>query len=187
MNGNVFWLTGISGAGKSTIAKMCSPVLDKIGVKVKVVDGDDVRESSDLKVGFSRDDVFVSNMRVCDYIDACLFEFDVILVPVIAPYREVREKIKLRYMDSISFIYCNASIGTAFDRDTKGLYTKALKGEIDDLIGFSTGFPYEIPFDADLVLETDNSGYMQMLKCRNQLIEYIIRKSSAEMHEPSSI
>jgi adenylylsulfate kinase-like enzyme len=155
---NVVWLTGMSGSGKSTLAEYIKDTYQKEGYSVRIIDGDDIRDRDVEKLGFGRKDVEVNNLRIAKL---CLESkdsgFDLILVPVISPYNEVRKRIRSLLEPYYHLVYVEADIDSLKKRDSKGLYKAADQGLINDLIGYSEINPYDKPSDADFVVNTDNN------------------------------
>jgi adenylylsulfate kinase-like enzyme len=176
MASKVFWLTGLSGAGKTTVCQAALPLLAGKGIKVKILDGDEVRATHQRPIGFLREDVLLNNLHICGLIERLDDEFDVILVPTIAPYEDVRQQVVGRLGEKISFVYCDTSVRTATERDTKGLYAKEKAGEIRNLIGVSDGYAYEVPRAPALTLHTDKSGEASIRECSERLVEFILAR-----------
>ena len=155
---NIVWLTGMSGSGKSTLAEYIKDTYQKEGYSVRIIDGDDIRDRDVEKLGFGRKDVEVNNLRIAKL---CLESkdsgFDLILVPVISPYDEVRKKTRSLLEPYYHLVYVEADIDSLKKRDTKGLYKAADQGLISDLIGYSEINPYDKPSDADFVVNTNNN------------------------------
>ena len=148
----------MSGSGKSTLAEYIKDTYQKEGYSVRIIDGDDIRDRDVEKLGFGRKDVEVNNLRIAKL---CLESkdsgFDLILVPVISPYDEVRKKTRSLLEPYYHLVYVEADIDSLKKRDTKGLYKAADQGLISDLIGYSEINPYDKPSDADFVVNTDNN------------------------------
>lgn len=152
--GKIIWFTGLSGSGKTTIAKELSKCLKAAGKKVKMLDGDAVRKIKHKHLGFSRQDIQENNRLIAKMAKIASKGFDFVLVPIISPYSEDRMMArKLIGNDFIEF-YINASLEDCIKRDVKGLYEKALKGEIENFIGVSSNNPYQPPKNADLEVNT---------------------------------
>jgi len=155
---NIVWLTGMSGSGKSTFAEYIKDTYQKEGYSVRIIDGDDIRDRDVEKLGFGRKDVEVNNLRIAKL---CLelkdSGFDLILVPVISPYDEVRKRTRSLLEPYYHLVYVEADIDSLKKRDTKGLYKAADQGLINDLIGYSEINPYDKPSDADFVVNTNNN------------------------------
>jgi adenylylsulfate kinase len=152
--GFTLWLTGLPRAGKSTVAGLVAGRLRALGAEnVEVLDGDIVREGLCRDLGFSRADR-TENIRRISFVSKLLTRNGVaVIVAAISPYREDRE---LAREDIQAFVevWCKASVEACAERDYKGLYEKAMRGEIDNLTGVND--PYEEPEDADLVLDTED-------------------------------
>jgi adenylyl-sulfate kinase len=143
-------------SGKSTVAGLVAGRLRAKGIAhVEVLDGDIVREGLCRDLGFSREDR-TENIRRIAFVSKLLTRNGVaVIVAAISPYREDRELAR-EEIQSFLEVWCNASIEACAARDYKGLYEKAMRGEIDNLTGVND--PYEAPEDADLVLDTENES-----------------------------
>ena len=150
--GFVLWLTGLSGAGKSTVAAKLAPALAERGHRVELLDGDEVRTNLCQGLGFSREDRDTNIARI-GYVAGKLSKHRVaVLVAAISPYREARDQVRAA-VDNFVEVYVAAPVSTCAERDVKGLYAKALAGEIKNFTGVSD--PYEPPADAEIVLHTE--------------------------------
>src|SRR5919205_1128830 len=131
--GFVLWLTGLSGAGKTTLAGVLTPELRARGVRVEVLDGDEVRTNLSKGLGFSKEDRD-TNIRRIGYVARLLSRNGVIAITAaISPYREIRDEVRATAAsDNVPFVevFANATIEALTARDVKGLYKKALAGEI---------------------------------------------------------
>ena len=149
--GMTVWLTGLSGAGKSTIAERLATEMHERGVAVEVLDGDEVRRNLSAGLGFSKEDRD-TNIRRIGYVAELLTRHGVVvLVAAISPYREVRSEMRDRIGRFLE-IYVECPIDVLAKRDVKGLYRKALAGEIDHFTGVSD--PYEAPEDPDVWIDS---------------------------------
>ena len=155
VRGRVIWLTGMSGAGKTTIACGSNLILGKMGISVHQIDGDDVRKSYGRKLGFSRTDILHNNQTVVHLADAARKKSGLVLVTVVAPLIAGRLLAREAFASNFSEVYVSAKLDTLQKRDTKGLYSQAACGEIDDLIGVGNGVTYEPPSDPELLIDTD--------------------------------
>ena len=148
----------MSGSGKSTLAEYVRGAYQKEGYSVRIIDGDDIRDKDAEKFGFGRQDVEVNNLRIARL---CLESkdngFDLILVPVISPYDEIRKITRSLLEPFYHLVYVETNIDSLKERDTKGLYRAADQGLINDLIGYSEINPYDKPSDADFVVNTNNN------------------------------
>lgn len=150
-SGVTIWLTGLSGAGKSTIATALAKRLEAVGSRVEVLDGDDVRENLSAGLGFSRTDRD-TNIRRIAYVAKLLTRNGVaVITAAISPYADSRDEAR-RSIGHFLEIFVNAPLDTCIERDTKGLYRKALAGTITAFTGVSD--PYEAPATPDLELHT---------------------------------
>ncbi len=152
--GLTLWLTGLSGSGKTTIALALKEYLlkDNPDFALDYLDGDEVREHLCRDLGFSREDRMINVERIAFLAGRIAAHKVLVLVPVIAPYREARAKAKALSRNFIE-IYVKTSLEEVIRRDVKGLYRKALNNEIANFTGISD--PYEEPESPDLVIETE--------------------------------
>lgn len=153
--GFTLWFTGLSGAGKSTISAIVEQKLRQRGLLVELLDGDEVREHLSKGLGFSREDRN-TNVRRIGYVAKLLSRNGVAVVTAaISPYRQVRDEVRAQHKDFIE-VYVKTPLETCVQRDVKGLYKKALSGEIPLFTGVSD--PYEEPVNPELVIETAGEG-----------------------------
>lgn len=154
--GFILWFTGMSGAGKSTLAKALSKRLELI-YPVEVLDGDEVRQYLSRGLGFSRPDR-EENIRRIAYVARLLGRNGVaVIIAAISPYRSSREEARQRATAAgVPFIevHANASLDALVRRDVKGLYKRALAGEIPHFTGISD--PYEAPEAPEVTVHTDS-------------------------------
>jgi len=151
--GFTLWLTGLSGAGKSTIASAVADRLRAEGAAVEVLDGDEVREHLSKGLTFSREDRDI-NVRRIAYVAKLLCRNGVaVITAAISPYRAAREEARREIGDAFIEVYVNASLETCIRRDVKGLYDKALAGAITAFTGVSD--PYEPPSAPDVEVNTE--------------------------------
>lgn len=149
--GFVFWMTGLSGAGKTTIAKIMEKTLKARGLKIERLDGDVVRQSLTRDLGFSKEDRDKNIERVT-FVAKLLSRNDVgVIASFISPYQAVRDTARAETTNFIE-VFVHAPLDVCAERDVKGLYEKAFAGEIPNFTGVSD--PYEAPENADLVLNT---------------------------------
>ena len=150
-HGFILWLTGLSGAGKSTLSHAIAPMLESRGKKVELLDGDVVRTHLSKGLTFSREDRDVNVRRIGWVADLVARHGGVALVAAISPFREVRDEIKRTYTNVVE-VYVNASVQECAERDVKGLYARAMKGEIPNFTGVSD--PYEPPLHPEVEVRT---------------------------------
>jgi adenylylsulfate kinase len=154
--GFTLWLTGLSGAGKTTLSEKLLPELEGRGLNIEVLDGDEVRTNLSKGLGFSKEDRD-TNIRRIGYVARLLSRNGVgVISAAISPYREARREVKASIeAEGLHFIevYVKAPLEVLVERDVKGLYKKALAGEIKNFTGVSD--TYETPLKPDLVIESD--------------------------------
>jgi adenylylsulfate kinase len=152
--GLTLWFTGLSGAGKSTIAEVVERELRERGHKVEVLDGDVVRTNLSKGLGFSKEDRDTNIRRIAFVADLLSRNGVVAITAAISPYREIRDEARETQGERFVEIYVKASVDECARRDVKGLYEKAFKGEIKEFTGVSD--PYEPPVDPEIVVDTEN-------------------------------
>src|SRR5215475_14895947 len=149
--GFTLWFTGLSGAGKSTLANLVAEELRRREHRVEILDGDEVRTNLSKGLGFSKEDRDI-NIRRIGYVCNLLARNGVIAISAaISPYREVRDEVRRTHQRFFE-VYMRCSIEKLSERDVKGLYKKALAGEIKNFTGVSD--PYEEPHSPELVLDS---------------------------------
>lgn len=153
----IFWCTGLSGAGKTTVTSAVKERLGDEGLSVTVFDGDDVRSTQHRDLGFTEVDIKLNNALIVELCHSSREDCDVILVPIISPYRESRRAARMTLEPGFYEVWFDASLAIVEARDTKGLYAKARIGEIDNLIGVSASNPYEMPEAPDFTVSTANT------------------------------
>jgi adenylyl-sulfate kinase len=152
--GVVLWLTGLSGAGKTTIANLLSGEFSRRELPVEVLDGDRIRRNLSQGLGFSRQDRR-TNIRRIAFVSNLLSRHGVnVIVAAISPYRSMRNEARA-FHDRGHFVevFVDCPMRVLIERDVKGLYKKALSGEIENFTGISD--PYESLMDPDIVIQTD--------------------------------
>lgn len=149
--GFTLWFTGLSGAGKTTISSRVALILLERGLNVEVLDGDVVRENISARLGFSKEDRD-ENIRRIGWICGLLTRNKVATIAAaISPYREARDQVRQKVQPFV-LVFCDAPIEVLAERDVKGLYKKALAGEIKNFTGVDD--PYERPENPDVRLDT---------------------------------
>jgi adenylyl-sulfate kinase len=149
--GVTVWFTGMSGAGKTALAIPLEAELRKRGLKVERLDGDIVRQSLTRDLGFSKEDRDKNIERVTFVAKLLTRNGVAVLCSFISPYRAVRAQVKEEVGNFVE-VYCYASLETLIERDVKGLYKKALAGEIENFTGVSD--PYEAPENPDVRIDS---------------------------------
>jgi adenylylsulfate kinase len=151
--GCILWFTGLSGAGKSTIAHALEHELFKLGCKTYVFDGDNVRHGLCSDLGFSAGDRHENIRRIGEMLRLFLDAGMIALAAFVSPYRADRELLRSRIGgDDFLEIYCHCPVQVCEQRDRKGIYRRARAGEIPEFTGISA--PYEEPEAAQLTLDT---------------------------------
>lgn len=160
--GFTLWMTGLSGAGKTTLTTALVKELHERGVSIEVLDGDEVRTNLSKGLGFSKEDRD-TNVRRIGYVSRLLSRNGVgVITAAISPYRSIRDEIRrATEADGATFIevYVKCPIEVLAERDVKGLYKKALAGEIKEFTGVSD--PYEEPFAPAVIVYTDRETVSQ--------------------------
>jgi adenylylsulfate kinase len=153
--GFTLWFTGLSGAGKTTIAHLVGPELDRRGHVVEYLDGDTVRTHLSKGLGFSKEDRDTNIERIGWVASRLTRHGAAVLASAISPYDETRRKARAMVEEHGPFVevFVRASVEECARRDVKGLYEKAFKGEIKGFTGVDD--PYEEPDDAELVIDTE--------------------------------
>ena len=154
--GFTLWMTGLSGAGKTTLTTALIKKLHERGISIEVLDGDEVRTNLSKGLGFSKEDRD-TNVRRIGYVSRLLSRNGVgVITAAISPYRSIRDEIRrATEADGAAFIevYVKCPIAVLAVRDVKGLYKKALAGEIKEFTGVSD--PYEEPLAPEVIVWTD--------------------------------
>ena len=151
--GLTLWFTGLSGAGKSTIAEVVEAELRGRGLRVEVLDGDVVRTHLSKGLGFSKEDRDTNIRRIAFVADLLSRNGVVAITAAISPHREIRDEARELMGDRFVEIYVKATVEECARRDVKGLYEKAFKGEIKEFTGVSD--PYEPPLDPEITIDTE--------------------------------
>ena len=152
--GFTLWFTGLSGAGKTTISRLVSDELRTRGSKLEILDGDVVRENLSKGLGFSKEDRDTNIRRIAFVADLLSRNGVPVITAAISPYREIRAEARETMGDRFIEVFVKASVEACAERDVKGLYEKAFKGEIKEFTGVSD--PYEEPLDPEVTLETES-------------------------------
>ena len=165
--GFTLWFTGLSGAGKSTLSVALEEICRSRSRNVEVMDGDEVRENLSKGLGFSKEDRD-TNIRRIGYVCHLLSRNGCIAVSAaISPYRSVRDENRERIGNFIE-VFVKCSLEEVIERDVKGLYKKALSGEIKNFTGISD--PYEEPLNPEITVETDKESVEESV---NNIIKYL--------------
>jgi adenylylsulfate kinase len=150
--GFTLWFTGLPCSGKSAVGDRVAEILKEKGHRVERLDGDVVRQDLTRDLGFSKKDRD-ENIRRVTFVAKLLSRNGVaVLTSFISPYREMRDRARKETTNFVE-IYAKAPLEVCIQRDVKGMYQKAIRGEIKEFTGISD--PYEEPLNAEIVLETD--------------------------------
>lgn len=161
------WFIGLSGAGKSTISRLVAAKLRRIGLKVEVLDADEVRQQLSPELGFSKTDR-MKNIERTVYVARLLIRNGVIvLAAFITPNQAMRDYCR-REIGAFIEVYVKCPLAECIRRDVKGLYAKALKGEISTFTGISDIF--EEPLGSEIVVETDKTS---PALCAEQIVSFL--------------
>jgi adenylylsulfate kinase len=169
------WLTGLPGSGKTTIAKALYPKLKELAFKVELLDGDTVRKELSPELGFTKQDRETHARRVV-YLCKLLSRNGIIsIVCLISPYREFRRyaRSEINMNNNFYEVYVKCSLETCIRRDPKGLYKKALSGEIKDLTGLQD--PYEEPENPEVVVNTERQT---LEECVNVILNRVLQTNN---------
>lgn len=172
--GFTLWMTGMSGAGKSTLTGRLEAILKKRGLQVELLDGDEVRTHLSKGLTFSKEDRDI-NVRRIGYVARLLSRNGVIaMTAAISPYRATRDAVRAEHAaDSVPFVevYAEAAIEALTARDVKGLYKRALAGEIAHFTGVSD--PYEPPLNPEVTVRTDRDSVEQSV---SEILASLVQK-----------
>jgi adenylyl-sulfate kinase len=172
--GFTVWFTGLSGSGKSTLTDLLEAEFKRRGYKIEVLDGDVVRTNLSKGLNFSKADRDINIRRIGFVCDLLSRNGVIAISAAISPYESVRREVRaLIESDSAAFveIYTKCSLDALVDRDVKGLYKKALSGEIQNFTGVSD--PYEEPANPEITIESDKQSVEESLQ---QILRYLEEK-----------
>jgi len=170
-NNKVLWLTGLSGAGKSTIAIEIEKELHKKGILSYLLDGDNIRRGLNQDLGFSAQDRD-ENIRRISEVAKLLYDAGIfVIVSFISPYKKVRENARQLIGDDFIEIFVNCPLEECEKRDTKGLYKKARQGELKNFTGVSD--PYEKPTYPEIKIDTHKISAEESVQ---KILEYLEQK-----------
>lgn len=150
--GFTLWFTGLSGSGKTTASRLVEKELRARGLRVEILDGDVIRENLSKGLGFSKEDRDINIRRIGFVCELLTRNGVVAITAAISPYRSVRDEIRARIGRFVE-VYAECPINVLAERDVKGLYKKALKGEIKNFTGVDD--PYEPPQNPEVVIKSD--------------------------------
>jgi adenylyl-sulfate kinase len=159
--GFTLWLTGMSGAGKSTVSDQLMDRFRAAGAKVELLDGDVVRTNLSQGLGFSREDRDTNIRRIGFVADLLSRNGIIVVVAAISPYRATRDEVKAKIANFVE-VFVDCPIEVLASRDVKGLYKKALAGEVGNFTGISD--PYEPPLNPDVTVRSDRETVQESVE-----------------------
>lgn len=166
--GGILWFTGLSGSGKSTLATELQQRLFAKGYQVYVLDGDNIRSGLNKDLGFSAEDRSENIRRVGEVASLFAQAGIIVITSFISPYREDRKRARAAGGEYFNMVYVKANLETCEARDPKGLYKKAIAGEIKEFTGISA--PYEDPQNPDIIIDTAKLSIDESVA---QLMDYV--------------
>lgn len=167
------WFTGLSGAGKSTIAEILTVLLMERGRQVTLLDGDVVRTHLSKGLGFSREDRDTNILRIGFVASEIVRQHGVVLCSAVSPYRATRNQVRSMVGDDrFVLVFVDTPLEVCEERDPKGLYAKARRGEIRGLTGVDD--PYEVPVAPEIVLRTIARSPIDNAR---QIIQYLVARA----------
>jgi len=171
--GFVVWFTGLPGSGKTTLANGVAEKLREKGYRVEVIDGDWARKTISLGAGFTREERKIHLHRIAWVARLLARNGVIVLCSFVSPYREVRRMIREIIEEEAPFIeiYVQCPLEECIRRDPKGLYKKALRGEIKHFTGISD--PYEPPENPDIIVDTVNYTVEENI---NKIMNFLMHK-----------
>ena len=160
------WMTGLSGAGKSTLANALEQELNKQGKHTYILDGDNLRHGLNSDLGFTKADRNENVRRAAEVAQLIVDSGLIVIVGLISPFKQEREWARSLFKDNqFKEIYISTSLHECEQRDVKGLYQKARRGEVKDFTGIDS--PYEPPEKAEVIIDTHNKS---VDKCVQQIL-----------------
>jgi len=173
--GGILWFTGLSGAGKTTLALELEQALFSKGWQAYVLDGDNVRHGLSSDLAFSPADRTENIRRIGEVAGLFADAGFIVLTAFISPYRADRELARRAASDAFHEVYLEADVEACEKRDPKGLYVKARRGEIPEFTGISA--PYEVPENPELVIDTEA---LDVPQSRDMLLGYMERNFAGD-------
>ena len=153
--GFILWFTGFSGAGKTTLAKRVQKILVTCGMNVELLDGDVIRTNLSKGLGFSKEDRD-TNIRRIGFVASLLARNNTVcMAAAISPYKAVRDEVRSLHKEFVE-VFCTCSLNALAERDVKGLYKKAMAGEIKGFTGVDD--PYEAPEHAEITVDSEHES-----------------------------
>lgn len=160
----IIWFTGLSGSGKTTLSKKLMKKLSSKKFKVKIIDGDIFRKKNKIKKNFTKKNIRENNLSIIRHVDKIKYNFDFILVAVISPLLSTRKIAKKIFKKKYYEIYVKCNLDILVHRDTKGLYNRAKKLKIKNLIGYKSKINYEKSYYKKIVVDTGKLTVNESIK-----------------------
>ena len=168
----VFWFVGLSGSGKSTVAKAVEQELHKLGYLTKLLDGDNLRTGINNNLGFSEEDRKENVRRAAEVSKLFLDSGIITICSLISPTEEIRNQAREIIGEDCKVVYINAPFEVCAQRDVKGLYEKALRGEIKNFTGLDS--PFEAPVNPFIEIKTHEESLEESTKkLLNSILEVV--------------
>jgi len=180
--GFCLWFTGLSGAGKTTISKIVEEELEQRRNRLEILDGDVVRENLSKGLGFSKEYRDTNIRRIAFVADLLSRSGVPVITAAVSPDRELRDEAREQMEGRFIEVYIEASVETCAERDVKGLYEKAFKGEIKEFTGVSD--PYEAPERPEIVCHTEQETPEESAQ---KLIDYLEQRELIPAREAISV
>ena len=174
--GFILWFTGLSGSGKSTISEKLVQEFKGRGYKVELLDGDIVRTNLSKGLGFSKEDRDINIRRIGFVADLLARNGVIAITAAISPYTEIRDEVR-HSTDNFVEVYAECPLDALVERDVKGLYKKAIAGEIKNFTGVSD--PYEAPVNPEVSLRTDLENEDESTQ---KILDYLTQKGLINGH-----
>ena len=169
--GIVLWMFGLSGSGKSTIARALENDLYERGVHTKLLDGDNLRSGVNNNLTFSLEDRIENIRRSAEVSKLFMENGDVVICSLVSPTKEIRKQAQAIIGEGFREVYVNAPFDVCAERDVKGLYKKALAGEIKNFTGLDS--PFEGSDNPFVELRTHENN---LETCKNELVELVLKE-----------
>jgi len=164
MSSKIFWFTGLSGSGKTTLSRLLKIYLKKRKKKVLLIDGDSFRKKIKSKNSFSKRNIIQNNLKIINFVKSKKRSYDYVIVSVISPFLKTRQ-IARKFFKNLYFeIHVFCKVSTLRKRDTKGLYKKADKRILKNLIGYKSKIKYEKSKYKNISIDTDKLNKQKSIK-----------------------